>query len=347
MGPFSVDRIVGAVILFDDLDYIILWLAVTLIDGSGCAVRAFPPLLRFVGAPEILEYGGIGVEQGRTPRERGVRIELGNMQFVKCRIRLSEIEPSARHCDRQQHLHLNWQRGPRHRTPKFESTVWPAKPALAVHHEGQLIVASRDATVCPELSKRKRKVANRIRRDRQRLANDGDATRSTSSRHRVRVSKRGIRIDQSRDHCEMPGYAIRILLAQRLQLRAGDAVEVFGLHIIGDDRIVVTSPHGLGTERVTILDLLGGATLVAGSGSTLAGVLGAIRIGTSALRAVGRGTDRARGPSVTARASALGPAVVRSLAVGAFPRTFRAISEIRHGFPYDLFVSGEVMGCAR
>jgi len=151
-----------------------------------------------------------------------------------------------------------------------------------------LVITSRDATVGPELTKRESEIADRVRRDRQRLANDGDATGSTSSGYRVCVSERGIRIDQSRDHHEMPGYAIRIFLAQRLQLRAGDAVEVFGLHIIGDERIVVTSPHGLGTEGVTILDLLGAATLVAGSGSTLARILGEICIGTPTLMTIGR-----------------------------------------------------------
>ena len=163
----------------------------------------------------------------------------------------------------------------------------------------------------------------------------------------MRVRKRGIRINQSRDHREMPGHTIRIFFAQCLQLSAGDAVEVTGLHIIGDERIVVTSPHGLGTEGVAILDLLGSATLVAGSVSTLAGVLGEIRIGAPTLRAVGRGTDRAGRPAVTAWAAALGPAVVRSLAVGTFTRTFRAISEIRHGFPYDLMVTAEVMSYER
>jgi len=151
-----------------------------------------------------------------------------------------------------------------------------------------LVVTSRDATVRPELTKRESEIADRVRRDRQRLANDRDATRSTSSRYRMCVSKRGIRIDQERDHREMPGHAIRILLAQRLQLRPSDAVEVLGLHIIGQDRIVVTTSHGFGTERVAILDLLGSATLVAGSGSTLAGVLGEIRIGAPTLMTIGR-----------------------------------------------------------
>ena len=211
----------------------------------------------------------------------------------------------------------------------------------------QILLDTIARFVREKLIPREREVTDRVGRDRQRLANDGDATGATSSRYSVRVSKRGIRINQSRDHREMPGHAIRILLAQRLQLRTGDAVQVTGLHIIRDDRIVVTSPHGLGTERVAIFDLLGSATLIAGSGSTLAGIVSEIRVGSPTLRPVGRGTDRAGRPAVTAGAPALGPAVIRSFAVGAFTRTFRAISEIRHGFPYDLMVTVEVMSCVR
>jgi len=86
----------------------------------------------------------------------------------------------------------------------------------------------------------------------------------------------------------MSGHTIRILFTQCLQLRPGHAVKVVGLHIIRDDRIIVTSPYGLSTEGVAILDFLGCATLVTRSGPTLAVIPGKIRIGPFTLRTFGR-----------------------------------------------------------
>ena len=96
-------------------------------------------------------------------------------------------------------------------------------------------------------------VARRVRRDRERLANDADAAGSTSRRDRVLVSKRRIRIDESSRHDKMKCHPISIFLAQGLQLVSGDSVELVGGHALRDDRIVVPRPNRPGAERIPIL----------------------------------------------------------------------------------------------
>jgi len=56
--------------------------------------------------------------------------------------------------------------------------------------------------------------------------------------------------------------AIRILFAERLQLSTGHAIEIFGLNVVRDERVIMTRSHRLNTERITVFDLVRGTTLI-------------------------------------------------------------------------------------
>ena len=145
------------------------------------------------------------------------------------------------------------QRFARHRTGQLERLVGPAQSAFAVDHHGQLVVSAGDAPVGAQFPQRQREVADRVRGDRQGLPHHGDAAGATGRGHGVPMRQLRVLLDEAGGHGQVPGDLLGVLLAQRLQLGAGDAVEVFRLHVLGDERVVVAGAHRLDPVRVAIL----------------------------------------------------------------------------------------------
>lgn len=65
------------------------------------------------------------------------------------------------------------------------------------------------------------------------------------------VSKLRVTLDQLGSHREMPRDLIGVLLAQRFQLVARDAIEVLGRDLLGDLRVVMTRANG--AQRPSLL----------------------------------------------------------------------------------------------
>ncbi|WP_344312198.1 hypothetical protein, partial [Agromyces terreus] len=169
-----------------------------------------------------------------------------------------EVEPGSRHRDREAHLHGRGKFAAIDRAAHLESSVGPADAAFAVDQERELVVAARDATVRAELAQREGEVPGGVGRDRERLTDDGDATRAATRRLGVLVCEFRIVVEVQGCRDEVPCDPVRVLLAERLQFGAGPLVEVASLDRVGDEGVVVTRSYGEvgGTGRVT-------ATLVA------------------------------------------------------------------------------------
>ena len=217
-------------------------------------------------ASELLEDLGVRGEQRGAVRERPVGIELRNLELGEGELGLAEIEPRARHRDRESDLHRCRQLGAVDGAADLERAVGSTDAALAVDHERQLVVASGDATIGAQLAQRENEVSGRVGGDRQRLAHDRNAAGTASGRHRMTMGQLGIVVEQLGCRDEVPGDLVGVLLAERLQLGAGALVEVPWLDALGDFGVVVTRTHreirgavGL-TGRFALLVAVGGSS---------------------------------------------------------------------------------------
>ena len=178
------------------------------------------PLRRLVGAAQLFEHRGARSEQPRAPFEGAIGVELRDVELLKRALGLAEIEACPRHGDRQLHTDRSVQRGAVHRATHLEGAVGAADAPLAVDHERDLVVASRDAPVGAQLAQRESEIARRIGRDRERLPDDRDAPGTSRRRQCMLVRQRGVLVDELRRHRQVARDLVGVLLAQRLQLVA-------------------------------------------------------------------------------------------------------------------------------
>ena len=137
--------------LLDEEDFVVIGAAgvVQCIGGQHCAAL---PLLGLVVAAELLEHRRARREQRRAPLEGAIGIQLGDVELLQRALGLAEVEPRAGHGDRELHADCRRQCRPIDRAAHFESAVGPAHAALAVDHEGDLIVLAGDAAVGAQLA---------------------------------------------------------------------------------------------------------------------------------------------------------------------------------------------------
>lgn len=214
------------------------------------SLRPRVPFRCLVGSPEFLEHDRIRVEQRGAVRVRGVRVELRDLQFAECGIRLPLIESRARHGDREFDLHCRGQRTTIHRAREFERTIGTAEAAFAVDHHRQLVIAPGDAAVGAQFAQREAEVTGRVGGDRERLAYHADAAGTACRRDRVLVRQLGVLVDESGHHHQVTGDPLGVVGAEGLQLVAGNAVEFLRLRVVGQLWIRVRSPHRPRVELV-------------------------------------------------------------------------------------------------
>ena len=143
------------------------------------------------------------------------------------------------------------------------------------------------------------------------------------------VSELGVLLDETSSHHQVTGDALGVLLLKRLQLVAGDAIEIRILDVIGDGRSIVVRTNRARVEGVAVLGLfpLTGGTVAAGRGTALGPETLLVRrtgtVGTTA--ALGLGATRRRTALTIARGTTL--AVARRPALTVALRTCVAVAE--------------------
>ena len=142
-----------------------------------CGPASRPPrsCVRALRAPRHMPRT---VQGCRRTHDRG---RVAGSRARQARVRAGQVESSARHRDGQAHLDGNGQLGTVHCATDFERTVGTTDAALAVDHEGKLVVAARDPAIRAELAQREGEVTGGVGRDRERLADDRDAARAARS----------------------------------------------------------------------------------------------------------------------------------------------------------------------
>ena len=147
--------------------------------------------------------------------------------------RLPEIEACAGQSDGQLHADGRRQRSPIDRAPDFQGSVGAADAALAVDHQCDLIVATRDPPVGAQLAEGECEVARRVGGDRGGLADHGHTSRAADGGEGVLVGAHRIRVDQAPRHDEVLRDVVGVVLAERLELDARDFVELRRRDVLG------------------------------------------------------------------------------------------------------------------
>ncbi len=222
--------------LFDlvDLQHFAISIAGT--DGLFGDLGATLPRGSLLGAPEFLEDGGAGREQAGTPRERAVRVEFGDVELLQGALRLAEVQPCARHRDRELHADLGRQGAPVDGATDLEGAVGTTDPPLAVDEQCDLVVAAGDPAIGAQFAHGKGEVPERVRGDRDGLTDDRDASGAAGCRERVLVRELRVVVDEACGHREMTGDLLGVLLAEGLQFIARSPVEILRRHVGGQRR---------------------------------------------------------------------------------------------------------------
>ncbi|WP_175477446.1 hypothetical protein [Curtobacterium sp. MCBA15_008] len=291
-------------------------------QGLGSTIDTGPPLVGLVLTAELLERGRVSTVERRGPGVGSGRVELWNLQLTERGCGIPEVEACPGHRDRQFDLHRRVQRGTVDRAPELERTLRTAEATLAVDHHRKLVVAARDATVGPELTERCGEVPEAVGRDRGGLAHDTDPAGSTSGAEGVLVGGLRVVVDEHRGCDEVAGHPVGVVLAEGLQLGAGDLVEVARVDLLGDLRVLVTRTDGLGAVRIAVLPVVARTFTEAGAGVTAA-VAEALAVVPATAVAVGTATER----TVTVALRPVATRAVRSSAErGAVSVATRAIT---------------------
>jgi len=235
-------------------------------EGFGRAVDAGPPLVGLVLATELLERGRVSTVERRRPGVGGRGVELWNLQLAQRGCGIPEVQTCSGHRDREFHLHRSLECGAVDGPSELEGTFRAPEPALAVDHHGELVVAAGDPSVRAEFPERRGEVTETVGSDRGGLADHGDAAGSACSAQRVLVRFLRIGVDEERCGDEVSRHPVRVVLAEGLELSTSGGVEVAGIDLVGDLRVVVTRADRTGAVRVAVFPVVPSSLTEAGAG---------------------------------------------------------------------------------
>jgi hypothetical protein len=228
-------------------------------DGLGRAVDAGPPLVGLVLTAELFERGRVSTVERRRPGVGGRGVQLWNLQLTQCGCGIPEVQTRSGHRDGELDLHRRLERGTVDGPPELEGALRTTETALAVHHHRELVVASGDPSVRAELSERRREVAQTVGSDRGGLADDSHASSTARRAQRMLVRFFRVRVDEQCRGDEVSCHPVRVVLAEGLELGTRHGVEIAGIDLLGDLRVVVARADRPSAVRVTVFPVVTGS----------------------------------------------------------------------------------------
>lgn len=265
------------------------------------------PLQTVVGAARRDQRVGVGVEQARGGRAGARRVQIGGLQCHDGLVELPQIHSRTGDHDPQLGGLVTGERLRLVTAAELDGPFRPAQTALAVRHHRQQPGTSGHPARRTQLGERFRPFLGVIGHHARGLPDHGDPARALPRGPRVGQREAGIVLEQLDGHYHVPGDGLGVVLVQAEQIAAHRGIEIGGLHVFRQIRLVRTrgapvrrpSARGPGTLAATTPVV----TIVAATGA-VAGIATTIRAVRRVVAVTGLGGGRL-GPSVDARVGPL------------------------------------------
>ena len=180
---------------------------------------------------------GIGIRIGQSWARPTPATQRGDLEHGDRRVELTQVTARPAGDDGQLHplrlVQPGEVRGPDHR----EGTLGLTQATLTVGDMRREMVRAGEPTRRAQLAKGTLEVTEPVRDQTQGLSDRRDPAGPPRRHLGVRQGRLGLVVDQPRDHDEMLGNALGVLLRQGAQLRAGRAVQLRTGDILIDRRI--------------------------------------------------------------------------------------------------------------